>query len=195
VDTEGASPVQHSSASPAEEPAVLDLAQAGDRAAFRQLVIQHQARVFGVALRLTGQHADAEELAQDTFMKLHASLRDIRSTAHLLHWLLRTVTHRSIDRIRQRGRRGEHLPLEALGVAEAHAAECVHDPLAAARLHQLLLQLQPDARAVMLLRYQEDLDPTDIAVLLDMPLATIKSHLRRSLEWMRTQCAGGQHGS
>jgi RNA polymerase sigma-70 factor (ECF subfamily) len=179
-----------------EEASVLGLAQAGDRSAFRLLVTQHQARVFGVALRLTGQHADAEELAQDTFMKLHASLRDISGPAHLVHWLLRTVAHRSIDRMRQRGRRGEHLPLEALGdLADAHAPEPSHDPLAATKLHQLLLQLQPDARAVMLLRYQEDLDPADIAVLLDMPLATVKSHLRRSLEWMRRQCAGEPYGS
>ena len=56
-------------------------------------------------------------------------------------------------------------------------------------------KLQPDARAVMALRYQEDLDPTDIAALLDMPLSTVKSHLRRSLEWLRTQCAGEHHGS
>jgi RNA polymerase sigma-70 factor (ECF subfamily) len=69
----------------------------------------------------------------------------------------------------------------------------MHDPLAAAQLHRLLLQLQPDARAVMLLRYQEDLDPTDIVAVLDMPLATVKSHLRRSLEWLRAQYPGDDH--
>jgi DNA-directed RNA polymerase specialized sigma24 family protein len=84
----------------------------------------------------------------------------------------------------------------ALGESpQAQAPESGHDPLAAAELHRLLLQLQPDARAVMILRYQEDLDPTDIAALLDMPVPTVKSHLRRSLEWLRTQCAGETHGS
>jgi RNA polymerase sigma-70 factor (ECF subfamily) len=174
---------------------VLQLAQAGDRLAFRQLVEQHQARVFGVALRLTGRHADAEELAQDVFVKLHGALALIQSPAHLTHWLLRTVTHRSIDRLRQQARQGRQLPLEVLGESpQAHAPESPHDPLAAAELHRLLLQLQPDARAVMILRYQEDLDPTDIAAVLDMPLPTVKSHLRRSLEWLRTQCAGETHG-
>ena len=174
----------------------LQRAQAGDAEAFRQLVMAHQARVFGIALRLTGQRADAEELAQDVFVKLHAALAQIESPAHLTHWLLRTVSHRAIDRLRQQARRGVHLPLEALGESPAaQALESTDDPLAAAQLQRLLLQLQPDARAVMLLRYQEDLDPTDIAALLDMPLATVKSHLRRSLEWLRTQCAGEHHGS
>lgn len=176
--------------------ALLQRAQAGDPEAFRQLVMQHQARVFGIALRLTGQRTDAEELAQDVFVKLAAALGQIASAAHLLHWLLRTASHRSIDRLRQQARQGVRVPLEALGEGpQGAASESTHDPLAAAQLHRLLLQLQPDARAVMLLRYQEDLDPPDIAGVLDMPVATVKSHLRRSLEWLRTQCAGEQHGS
>ncbi len=170
---------------------LLQLAQAGDWPAFRQLVEQHQARVFGVALRIVGRRADAEELAQDAFLQLHASLARMESHAHLKHWLLRTVTHRCIDHLRQRARQGMQLPLGALEqTPQAQAEEARHDPLAAAQLRRLLLQLQPHARAVMTLRYQEDLDPAEIAKLLDMPVATVKSHLRRSLEWLRAQCAG-----
>jgi RNA polymerase sigma-70 factor (ECF subfamily) len=66
--------------------------------------------------------------------------------------------------------------------------------MAASLLYQLLQQLQPDARAVVLLRYQDDLDPVDIAAALDMPVNTVKSHLRRSLQWLRDQCAGDAHG-
>lgn len=174
---------------------MLQRAQSGDRLAFRNLVQQHQARVFGVALRLMGRHADAEDLAQDVFVQLHGALARIASPAHLTHWLLRTVSHRSIDRLRQQARQGRQLPLEALEDSpQAQAPASGHDPLAAAELHRLLLRLQPDARAVMILRYQEDLDPTDIAAMLDMPVPTVKSHLRRSLEWLRTQCAGDTYG-
>jgi hypothetical protein len=70
---------------------LLQMAQSGDRLAFQQLVEQHQARVFGVALRLMGRHADADEIAQDVFLQLHGSLVRIESPAHLVHWLLRTV--------------------------------------------------------------------------------------------------------
>lgn len=174
----------------------LRRAKAGDDRAFKLLVERHQARVFGVALRLVGRRADAEELAQDVFVQMHAFLERIETPAHLTHWLLRTVSHRCIDHLRREARQGRHLPLELL---ENHAAASApvpdRDPLAAAQLHRLLLRLQPDARAVMVLRYQEDLDPSDIAGMLDMPVATVKSHLRRSLEWLRAQCAGDSHGS
>lgn len=195
MDAESIQSIAGHGAVPPGENSLLQLAQRGDRLAFRRLVEQHQARVFGIALRIAGRHADAEELAQDVFVQLHGTLARIESPAHLKHWLLRTVAHRSIDRLRKQARQGRNLPLEALGEGpQAQAPEPGHDPLAAAELHRLLLQLQPDARAVMILRYQEDLDPTDIAAVLDMPLPTVKSHLRRSLEWLRTQCAGETHG-
>jgi RNA polymerase sigma-70 factor (ECF subfamily) len=63
-----------------------------------------------------------------------------------------------------------------------------------ARLHRLLLDLSTEARAVVLLRFQEDLDPLEIADVLDMSVNTVKSHLRRSIDWMRAQCAGEHHG-
>src|SRR5690606_12117533 len=167
MNAESAEPDMGLPAGPAGEGPVLQLAQSGSRSAFRQLVEQHQARVFGVALRLVGRRADAEELAQDVFVQLHAWLARIESPAHLKHWLLRTVAHRAIDRLRKQARQGRQLPLEALGEGpHGHAPESGHDPLAAAQLHRLLLTLQPDARAVMTLRYQEDLDPTDIASVL-----------------------------
>jgi RNA polymerase sigma-70 factor (ECF subfamily) len=59
-------------------------------------------------------------------------------------------------------------------------------------LRDLLSDLNPQARAVLLLRYQEDLDPVDIAQTLDMPINTVKSHLKRSLETMREKSLGMQ---
>jgi RNA polymerase sigma-70 factor (ECF subfamily) len=163
--------------------------------AFAQLIRQHQARVFTLALRFTGNRPDAEELAQDTFLQLHGSLSQISSPLHLRHWLLRTVSHRSLNMLRQRGRRPRLVSLDTTAEFAADAAALPQvDHLAASRLHGLLLQLGPDARAVMLLRLQEDLDPSDIAAVLAMPLNTVKSHLRRSLDWLRTQYAGDEHG-
>lgn len=174
---------------------LLERARGNDREAFRRLVAACQARVYTAALRLTAQPADAEELAQDVFVQLHASLWRIEDVQHLQKWLLRAIYHRSIDRIRQRERQGQKVPLESLaGSPEGQAPESGADPLAASRLYRLLLQLQPDARAVVLMRYQDDLDPVDIAAVLEMPVNTVKSHLRRSLQWLRDQCAGDPHG-
>jgi len=164
----------------------LQAAQRGEQAAFARLVRAHQARVFSVALRLTGRREDAEELAQDAFVQLHAALSQIHSTAHLLHWLLRAITHRSIDRLRAHARAPRLVQIDA---TEHPAEEAAVDPLWSRRLRALLAELPAAPRAVVLLRFQEDLEPSEIAAVLDMPLNTVKSHLRRSLEWLRAQAA------
>ena len=79
------------------------------------------------------------------------------------------------------------LPLEAADAIEDSAT--LPDPSTERLLRRLIEQLAPMPRAVMLLRYQEDLDPSEIAQVLGMPLNTIKSHLRRSLGWMRRRCS------
>jgi RNA polymerase sigma-70 factor (ECF subfamily) len=161
----------------------LRAARGGDTAAFAQLVRLHQGRVFSIALRLCRQREDAQEVAQDAFVQLHGALRDISTAAHLKHWLLRTVTHRSIDNMRRNGRRPRGLPMDA--AHEPAAPEVATDPLAHRQLRALLSNLTPDAQAVLLLRFQEDLDPMEIAAVLGMPHNTVKSHLRRSLDALR----------
>ena len=182
---------------PAPEPpaqALGDLiaAQRGDSVAFARLVRAHQSRVFSVALRLTGSREDAEELAQDAFVQLHGALAQVVSLPHVLHRLLRTVTHRSIDRLRARERAPRLVQIDNHN--EPAVTDAAGDPLWARRLQALLLQLPAAPRAVVTLRFQEDLEPTEIAEVLDMPVNTVKSHLRRSLDWLREQQAGDGHG-
>ncbi len=170
----------------------LAAARRGDAAAFARLVRAYQSRVFSVALRLTGSREDAEELAQDAFVQLHAALAHVDSPAHALHWLLRTVTHRSIDRLRARERAPRLVQIDKDNEPADH--DPAVDPLWARRLRALLPGLPVAARAVLTLRFQEDLEPTEIAGLLYMPVNTVKSHLRRSLEWLRAQQVGDAHG-
>jgi RNA polymerase sigma-70 factor, ECF subfamily len=161
-------------------------ARAGDSGAFIRLVRQHQGRVFSLALRLTGCREDAEELAQDTFLALHSQLRNLESALHVRHWVCRTVTHRSIDLLRARGRRPQSRSLDQM-LLEVPVEDVSGDPLLHRTLRAVLLRLPVIPRAVMVLRFQEDLDPLDIAGMLDLPLNTVKSHLRRSLDWLRGQ--------
>src|SRR5437016_8228723 len=107
----------------------------------------------------------AEDLSQEVFLQLHRNLRSIESTTHLRFWLRRVTAHRAIDRLRQRRRVG-FAPLEA--AEQLPAALAADDPLLRRRLESLVLQLPPLPRAVVLLRYQEDLDPTDIARILSL---------------------------
>jgi RNA polymerase sigma-70 factor, ECF subfamily len=167
-------------------------ARRGVDGAFTQLVRRNQAAVFSVALRLIGRREDAEELAQDVFVQLHGALAQIEDARHLRHWLLRTVTHRGIDRLRQHGRQPRVVQLDA--THDVAGADPISDPLAQRRLRLLLLQLPPDARAVVLLRFQEDLDQSEIAEVLGISVNTVKSHLRRSLEKLRAEIAGAEDG-
>jgi RNA polymerase sigma-70 factor (ECF subfamily) len=161
-------------------------ARAGDTSAFVRLVRHHQARVFSLALRLTGRREDAEELAQDTFLGLRAQLPNLESAAHVRHWVCRTVTHRSIDLLRARARRPQSQSLDQM-MLEVPVEDVSGDPLLHRTLRAVLLRLPEIPRAVVVLRFQEDLDPLDIAATLDLPLNTVKSHLRRSLDWLRGQ--------
>jgi len=174
----------------------LARAQRGQPGAFDELMREHEARVFSIALRFTGRRADAEELAQDVFVQLHGALDRITGAEHLRRWLLRTVTHRCLNRLRDQRRRPRLVPIDSLPTGEEPVApDNGPDPLAGPRLRRLLLELAPEARVVLLLRFQEDLDPSEIAATLDMSVNTVKSHLRRSLEWLRAQYTGDSHGS
>jgi RNA polymerase sigma-70 factor (ECF subfamily) len=160
-------------------------AQRGELAAFRELIRAYQDGVYTLALRMLKVPEDAEELAQDVFVSAHRHLGKIASEAHLLFWLRRTVCHRAIDRLR---RRPSHpaMPLDSIEELPAQDSSC--DPLLERRLQAMVLTLPPMARAVVLLRYQEDLDPPEIAMTLQMPLNTVKSHLKRSLAALRRGC-------
>jgi RNA polymerase sigma-70 factor, ECF subfamily len=165
---------------------------ANDADTFTQLVDEHQAMVFSLAYHCLGDRALAEEVAQDVFLELHRKLASLESPEHVRHWLRRVATHRSIDQSRRRKLRPQ-MGLDE--VREPASLEAQSDPILGATLRRLVATLPEKPRLVVILRYQEDLDPADIAEVLEMPVRTVKSHLRRSLETMRrkmTSVSGGR---
>ncbi len=160
----------------------LAKARSGDTAALASLIRAHQRSVYTLALRMLGTRELAEDLTQEVFMQLNRNLKSMASNTHLSFWLRKVTTYRAIDQLRRRSRI-EMTPLDD-GVP-LHSTADGGDPLLQRHLQRLLLELSPPARAVLLLRYQEDLDPIDIARTLDMPINTVKSHLKRSLEILR----------
>jgi RNA polymerase sigma-70 factor (ECF subfamily) len=167
----------------------LAKARMGDKAALTMLIREHQRSVYSLALRMLGTRDLAEDLTQDVFMQLNANMQSIESNKHLAFWLRKVTTHRAIDQLRRRASL-EMAPLEDAAALFSTAEG--EDPLLQRHLRTLLSTLSPPARAVLLLRYQEDLDPIDIARTLDMPLNTVKSHLKRSLEILRQNVPGAQ---
>lgn len=152
---------------------------------FGQLVDEHQSMVFSLALRMTGDRGLAEEIAQDVFLELDRHLGKIETPEHALYWLRRVAMSRSADSLRRRRIRGIDLWVE---IDETHTAgpEERPSPLGA-RLEHLLATLPEAQRAVLVLRYQEDMLPEEIAAALDAPLATVKSQLQRGLKLLRAK--------
>jgi RNA polymerase sigma-70 factor, ECF subfamily len=173
----------------------LAKARMGEPTAFAALVRAHQRIVYSLALRMLGTRDLAEDLAQDVFMQLNTHVRFIESAKHLLFWLRQVTANRAIDQLRKRSRI-EMTSLEEDSLKEEEQIFSTvdgGDPLLERHLRVLISDLSPPARAVLLLRYQEDLDPIDIARTLDMPINTVKSHLRRSLDVLRQRTPGAEH--
>jgi RNA polymerase sigma-70 factor (ECF subfamily) len=149
---------------------------------FAQAVADNQSLVFSLALRFLRDREAAEELAQDVFLQLYRKLREIESQVHATAWLRRAICHRCIDEARKRRLR----PRVGLDSAPEPVAESIEpDLLLNERLRRMVEELPESARMVVLLRYQEDLDPSDIAEMLNMPISTVKSQLHRSLAVLR----------
>jgi RNA polymerase sigma-70 factor (ECF subfamily) len=153
---------------------------------FGELVRRHQSMVFSICWHFLHDREQAEDVAQEVFLGLHRNLESIHSAAHAGHWLRKVAVQRSIDAGRQRRRRPQ-MALE--DVPEPAAETAVRDPMLGARLRRLIATLPETPRVVMVLRYQEDLDPAEIGQMLEMPVATVKSHLQRSLARLREKLA------
>jgi RNA polymerase sigma-70 factor (ECF subfamily) len=162
--------------------ALLDRSVQGDTSAFAGIVRANQSMVYSVAWSFLRDGGLAEELAQDVFLELYKNLRHIESGAHLVSWLRRVTVNRCIDRVRKRKREA----LTALDDAPELQAPASHeDPMASERLRRLIASLPEKQRAIVILRYQEDMDPTEIASVLEIPVNTVKSKLHRALALLR----------
>ena len=152
---------------------------------FEQLVDEHQSMVFSLAWRMTGDRGLAEEIAQDVFLSLDRNLGKLETPEHACFWLRRVAMSRSADALRRRKVRGMDLWVE---IEDGHGAgaEDRQSPLGA-RLEHLLTTLPEAQRAALVLRYQEAMLPEEIAITLDAPLATVKSHLQRGLKLLRAK--------
>jgi len=153
---------------------------------FGDLVREHRSMVFSVAYHFLHDRDQAEEIAQDVFFSLHKNMGAVQSPAHAGFWLRKVAVQRSIDAARRRMRR----PQVALDdVREPSTRPEPGDPMLGELLRKLIATLPESPRMAMVLRYQEDLDPGEIAEVMGIPLGTVKSHIQRSLALLREKLA------
>ena len=163
----------------------------GDRSAFEEIVKEYQSMVFSIAYHYLHDRSLADEAAQDVFLRLYQNLASIVSPQHLVFWLRKVACQRALDMARKLPK----TPPVSLQEIDEPAAEFADaDPLLSEGLRRMVASLPKDARAVIILRYQEELELAEIARILDVPLNTVKSRLERSLEILRVKLhrwAGG----
>ena len=160
---------------------------------FRRLVETHQRMVFSLALRVTGEHGTAEEVAQDAFLELYRASDRLESEDHVRFWLRRVTVHRATDALRRRAVRPEAAAEEWIeeqhGFDGSDGDRSAMNAAVVARLEELLQALPEAMRVAVVLRYQEEMSPDEIAALLGQPVATVKSHLQRGLQLLRRKAA------
>jgi RNA polymerase sigma-70 factor (ECF subfamily) len=181
---------------PPDEATLLARAKHGDPRAYERIVEQHQATAFRVAWLITGSSADAEEAAQDAFLKAHRALGRFRDGAPFRPWLLRIVANEARNRRVSAGRR-ERLALRALE-ERRHAADAVPSPEAAllesdarAGLMEALRRLDERDRLAIAARYFLELSEAEMAATLGCRPGTVKSRLSRALARLREEMEGG----
>lgn len=192
----GSGQTSPAAAETAEEAGWIERARRGDTEAFRRLVERHKDRAFGLAFRILGSAADAEEVAQDAFVRAWRALPEFRGEARLGTWLHRIVVRRAYDAaVRLRRRAAQEESLEALreqsgvdpvgpagkaaGAAPGSANERVR------RLGRLLEDLTDVQRAVVTTYYYEDRSVEEVGQVLELPVNTVKTHLHRARAALR----------
>lgn len=161
----------------------------GDQAALAALYARYGGAVFSIALRVLADHAQAEEVTQDVFLRVwhHAEKWD-PGKGRLLSWLMTLARHAAIDRIRQENRHPnlaeapiDHLTSHLAVTARVNTADWANGQL----LTELLAQLPEEQVQVIDLAYFQGMTHRDMAAALGLPLGTVKTRVRLALQKLR----------
>jgi RNA polymerase sigma-70 factor (ECF subfamily) len=158
---------------------------AGHRDAFAALVQRHQRAVFGIALRMLGDRDQAEDAAQEAFVRAYSRLSTFRGDSNVRPWLLGITTRLCIDLLRARRRRPEvFLADQRTDPADAGWEASVTQRHSVARA---IAQLPAHYKAAIILRHLQHMSYSDMAAALGIPMATVKTHLLRARRMLRRQ--------
>ena len=187
-------PVTEHEREPDSSKDLVDRARAGDYHAFEELVVKHQARVYAVALGITKNAAEAEEVAQETFLSAFEHLDGFRGDAKFSSWLFRVATNHALMRLRKKRPEavGDLLALEPRMTSEgaspfAPLSQWARRPDEAASSKEVqnaldgsLAALPEDDRAMLLLRSVDGTSHQELATMFETTVPAVKSSLHRA---------------
>jgi RNA polymerase sigma-70 factor (ECF subfamily) len=156
----------------------------GDQRAFAHLVDAYKVPVYNLCYRMLGNTGDAEDAAQETFVRLYTHLRSYNPQQKLSSWILAVASHYCIDRLRRRRIKwlslDEVLPLPAASPDEAQPEDRLMERETCAEIRHLLQTLPAEDRLVIALRYWQDLSYEEIARVVGATESAVKSRLHRA---------------
>ena len=156
---------------------------AGEQKAFEPLLERYQKAVYNVALRMSNDRDDAEDITQNVFIKASEKLGSYDPKYKFFSWIYRIAVNESINFV-EAAKRGEALP-DALESGDGSPEEMAHAGMLAESVEEGLRGLNDDGRIVIILRHFEELSYEEIGYILDLPVKTVKSRLftaRQSLK-------------
>ena len=173
-----------------QELAVIRKVQDGDVNAFEDLVAAYEKNVYNLALRMTGSPEDAEDMAQEAFLKAYNSLPSFRGDSKFSVWLYRIVSNVCLDFLRKKNKRGavslsvvdddgEDTQLDLPDVSQS-PEEVLEKKLTREAVRRGLAALPPDARQILLLREIQGLSYEEIGDALGLESGTVKSRIFRA---------------
>jgi len=174
-----------------DEHILIRRAQANDQDTFAALVNRHESYVFNLAFRVLGDEHEAQDLAQETFVRAWTALPNFRGQSQFRTWLYRIVTNLCYSRLPDLRRSltefGDDVIIDIPETQDryinpAHGMEANE---VRTYLHQAIDQLGSNYKILIVLRYQEEYSYEEIAGLLNLPLGTVKTGLFRAKERLR----------
>lgn len=160
----------------------------GSHEAFRELVEIHMRQAYDLAFGFVNDHDDAEDVAQEAFVKVFHSIKSFREDAGFGTWLYRIVTNASLDRLKQRKRHTNR----SVRIDQAEQSPMMtHNPSVdsvdlAMHMERALHELPTLQRAVVILRHIDGLSTRKVSEILQCSEGTVKTHLHRGLKKMRS---------
>jgi RNA polymerase sigma-70 factor (ECF subfamily) len=172
------------------EAEIIARAQAGDTGAFEMLVTEHQTYVFNLAVRVLGNEQEAEDVAQEAFVRAWLGLPRFRAKARFGTWIYRIVTNLCYNRLPKLRRELSAIGEEDILDRADHPAGAPQEGVEAAErrawLHRQIEELPESFRLLVTLRYQQDLPYEEIASITSLPMGTVKTGLFRAKERLRS---------
>jgi len=178
---------------------IVALARDGREAAYRELIHRYERPVFSLIYRMVRDRALAEDLAQDTFVKVLNALESYRPEYKFSSWIFKIANNVAIDQLRRReldtlsldgspdARTREEIEataLQAVDRTETPLAELESRELGTV-IEQAIARLRPEYRSCILLRHVEGRSYEEIAETLDLPLGTVKTYIHRARHELR----------